>query len=275
VRDWLGSHEKKRGNWIAAYRIAAEDPESDEEDVAELREKAAVQAVEFASRERRRDLRVSMLRRVAQEYIDTEAGQRAGEYAGLETELATPQSIQISRGFIDENPDFAGANGLALDPQLIDGDAANGELHQNGVVLVGGRALELHFVAPSGDPDDESTKLYQEVSEERFARLVASLEETSFRNSLVDSDDRLGADASRDVFFERARVGLTDDTDPRPLAGSEYTYRGIRERYGMIRARESILPFDLVISGSLSDMSLGAFPRMRRPRLTPDAFLYR
>ena len=49
----------------------------------------------------------------------------------------------------------------------------------------------------------------------------------------------------------------------------------VRERYGMVRHRESILPFDLVFQGSFSTLSLGAFPRMRKPKETPDAFLYR
>ena len=63
--------------------------------------------------------------------------------------------------------------------------------------------------------------------------MVARLEETTFRNALIDSDDTLGADANRDVFFERARVGLASEIDPRPLASSSYLYRGVRERYGM------------------------------------------
>ncbi len=83
------------------------------------------------------------------------------------------------------------------------------------------------------------------------------------------------ADANRDVLFERARVGLSDEIDTRPLAQSTYSYRGMRERYGMVRARESILPFELVFQGSLSDLSLGAFPRVNAPPETPDAFLYR
>ena len=37
--------------------------------------------------------------------------------------------------------------------------------------------------------------------------------------------------------------------------------------------QESI--FDLVFKGSLTNMSFGAFPRIREPRQTPDAFLYR
>ncbi len=31
----------------------------------------------------------------------------------------------------------------------------------------------------------------------------------------------------------------------------------------------------LVVQGSLSDLTLGAFPRLRPPRATPDAVLYR
>jgi hypothetical protein len=49
----------------------------------------------------------------------------------------------------------------------------------------------------------------------------------------------------------------------------------MRERYGLVRGRESVLPFDLVVQGSLQDLSLGAFPRWRPPKETPDAFLYR
>ena len=53
------------------------------------------------------------------------------------------------------------------------------------------------------------------------------------------------------------------------------SYQSVRERYGAVRGRDSILPFDLVFRGSLGDFSLGAFPRWRAPKETPDAFLYR
>jgi hypothetical protein len=275
VHRWLSSYERKRENWIAVYHLALQDPDSDSVELAELREQAAEQARQFASREERRDLRHAMYRRVAQEYPDTEGGQHAGETAREELLAATPQHVRVSRGFLLENLDFAGPYGLGLDSHLLDGDAANGELHPSGVLFIGGRVLELHFVGPSGDEDDPPIKVIQEVSEERFALMVARLEETSFHNSLVDLDNTLGADANRDVLFERARVGLADEIDTRPLAQSDYSYRGMRERYGMVRARESILPFDLVFQGSLSDLSLGAFPRIHSPRETPDALLYR
>jgi hypothetical protein len=49
----------------------------------------------------------------------------------------------------------------------------------------------------------------------------------------------------------------------------------MRERYNMVRSRESILPVEIVISGSLPDLGLGAFPRIRMPKETPDAVLFR
>ena len=72
-----------------------------------------------------------------------------------------------------------------------------------------------------------------------------------------------------------AGLELGDAPDAHAESSARFSYRGMRERYGVVRARESILPFDLVLQGSLWDFSLGAFPRWRAPRETPDAYLYR
>jgi hypothetical protein len=275
VRDWLESFEERRGNWLGALAVAEGRPATELERLDELREKAAQQSLQIAGREPRRDLRSGMLRRVAREFPETRAGRRAGLRARAELENATPQRIRMTRGFLLENPELAGPQGLGLKPELLDDDPANAELHPNGVALLGGRTLELSFVGASGDEDDPPEQVRETLSEQRLARLVSQLEETSLRNSLLDPDDLLEADAQRDTYFERARLGLADEVDPRATATSQYLYRGMRERYGLVRARESILPFDLVLQGSFTELSLGAFPRMRTPRETPDAFLYR
>ena len=158
---------------------------------------------------------------------------------------------------------------------MLDGDPSNAELHPDGVALLGGQHIELSVVADSGDPDDPPEVVYETLSDEHLARLVSRLEETSFRNSLLDDDDPIEADPNRDLFFERARLGIASQIDLRPGAGSAYAYKGMRERYGMVRSRDSILPFDLVLQGSVTDMSLGAFPRIRAPETTPDAILYK
>jgi hypothetical protein len=275
VRDWLEDYERARENWVGALRVAEtrEPPRSDE--VEELRERAARQALLVASREERRDMRNAMLYNVAREFSDTRAGREAGERAREEAENATPHRIRISRGFLEENPGVAGPEGLGLDPLLVDGDGGNGELHPDGVALVGGRRLEFSFVAANADEDDPPERLVTTLSEEHLGRLVARLEEASFRNSLVDDDDTLEPNAQRDLVFERARLGLADEVDTRATAEAQYAYRGMRERYGMVRSRPAILPFDIVVQGSMADLSLGAFPRMRPPRETPDAMLYR
>lgn len=273
AREWLEDYERARGNYVGALRIAEErDPPPG--DLESQREDAAQQALEVARRETRLDLRGALLDGVVQRFPGTEAGGEARELLREEIAKATPQRIAISRRFLVENPDVAGVRGLALDPSLLDGQASNGELHPEGVALIGGRRIELAFVAESGDSDDPAERRSVRVSAEHFARLVARLEETSFRNALLDAEDPVVPDAQRDVVFERARLGLADRVDSRPEARSVFTYTGMRERYGMVRAREPWLPFDLVVSGSLSDLSLGAFPRWRESKPSSDAPLY-
>ena len=275
LREWLESFEENRENWLGVLAIAEAGGDLDPSRRQELRDKASVQALEIAQRESRRDLRNSKLARVAEQFSETSAGAAAGRFLRSSIEETTPVHIRISRGFLTENPEFAGPQGLGLRPGLLDDNPANGEIHPQGVALVGGRVLEISLVPASGDDDDPPNQVRETLSEERLARLVSLLEETSFRNQMLDSGESLGADAQRDAYFERVRLGLADSIDLRAASESRYVYEGLRERYGLVRGRESILPFDLVLQGSLEDLSLGAFPRIRPPRETPDAFLYR
>ncbi|HET6303930.1 MAG TPA: hypothetical protein VFG80_04050 [Myxococcota bacterium] len=103
---------------------------------------------------------------------------------------------------------------------------------------------------------------------------MALLEEASLRSARLDPDLEAAPDADRDLFFERALLGLADAPDPRAAAESTYVFESARERYGMVRARESILPVDLVLQVSGTDLGLGAFPRVRPPKPTEDAVLY-
>jgi len=271
VRDWLQGYEESRGNWVGALEVAEQGGTGD---LATIREQAAAQALEGAKKERNRDFRNALLRRIAREFRDTDAGRQAGALARKEAEEATPQRIRLSRGFLKENPQVWGPDGLGLRPELVDGDPRNGELHPNGVILAGGRVLELCYLNEKGDESAPPRIVRQEVSAERMARLVAMLEETTRQNELSDPENSVKPDAARDVFFERARLGLLDDPDSRAGASSAYAFLSMRERYGLVRGRESILPVELVIQGSFPDLGLGAFPRIRMPKPAPDAILY-
>ena len=141
--------------------------------------------------------------------------------------------------------------------------------------FIGGRYLEFEFLAESGDEDDPPKKVRKKISQQRLMRLAAVLDDTARRNYRVDPDSDLAPDPRRDLFIERARLGLAEDPDRRATAQSTYVFQSARERFGMVRGRESILPFDLVVRGDLSSAGIAAFPRWRKPRETPDAFLYR
>jgi len=274
VRGWLTEFEAERGNWAGA--LALTDPAAVEPArLAELRENAARQSLEAVRRERRRDTRAALARELARSFHDTTAGREAGELAREESENASPQRIRISRGFLAENPRLRGPEALGLRAELVDGSARNGELHPEGVYLLGGRVIELCFLGEGGDEEAKPRCERKVVSAERLARVVTLLDETSQRNALVDPDDPLAPDARRERFFEQARLGVADAYDPRATAMSSYEYVGVRERYGLVRGRESLLPVDIVVQGSFPDFGLGAFPRIRMPKPTPDAALYR
>jgi hypothetical protein len=274
VRRWLVRHEERRGNAVAALGVAEAAPQPDAKKVAKLRGKAAEQMLEYALESPDLPTRVALLRRVGREYEGTEGAAEAVVELRRTVREATPQHIRISRGFLQENPQVIGPSGLALRPGLLDGDGSNGELHPDGVTLLGGTAVEIAYLPESGDPRDEPVRRRERVSEARIARLVGALEEASLRKARTDSDYPIEYDADRDLFFERARLGLAADPHPSAEARSSYEFRGMRERYGLVRKRESVLPVELVVQGSLQDLSLGAFPRIRLPRPTPDAFLY-
>jgi hypothetical protein len=216
-----------------------------------------------------------MLRTVARNYPDTDAGMIAGSQLREEKRSGSPQRIRITKSFLNENPEIAGHLGLGLNPDLLDEEMRNGELHPEGVTFLGGQILEFALIAESGDEDDPPVKRRQELSSERLARGVALLDETVLRNDQLDDGEAVRPDAFRDHYFERARLELAGTPDMRASAESDYVYESLREQYGVVRGRDSILPFSLVVQGSLGDMSLGAFPRWNKPRETPDAFLYR
>jgi hypothetical protein len=274
LRAWLVDFESDRENWVAALAFAEQDPEADAGRLAKLRERAARQTLERAREARRRDLRMGLLQHAAREWPDTEAGREAAGEARTLAERATPQSIRVTRGFLRENPGLAGPEGLALRPELLDGELANGELHRQGVTFLGGLVLELAFVNERGREGGEPLLRRERISEERLARIVALLEEAALRSARLDPDLETEPDADRDLFFERARLGLGDTPDPRAAAESSFVFESARERYGMVRARESILPVDLVLQVSGTDLGLGAFPRVRPPKPTSDAVLY-
>ena len=280
MRRWLFDYQEGRGNWIAAHAIAVRGHEAGDSgfpatELPPLAERAARQGLDYARGQARRDFRLALLRRVADEYPDAEAGLEARRDMAELSRDPTTQRIRLSRGFLRENPVIAGPEGLGLRAGLLDGELGNGELHPEGITLVGQHRLEVALIPPRGNDEAPPLRRPERLAAGQLARLVALLDETSRRNALIEPLARVDRDRQRDRYFERARLGVASSLDNRPTARSEFTFLGVREQYKMVRSRISVLPFDLVIRGSLPDLGFGAFPRLRPPAETPDASLYR
>lgn len=267
VRADLEDRYSDIGQWTRAMSLHEASEQPDPEKIADYRERIAERSLEYAEAQPRVRTRVEIFRAIAGEYPETEAGKRATRLLGEEMKKATPQEIRISREFLEENPACWAPGALSLRPELMDGNRRNGELGEDGVILLGRTVVRLEL------DDDEPVSV--EIPPRQFARFVAALEEASNRQVATDERDRASHDPQRDVFFERAKLGLLDEADLRPTATSHAVFLGSSEKHGSVRRRESILPVDVVLQGGLEDFGFAAVPQIRLPRESPDAFLYR
>jgi len=275
VLGWLVDYEEGRGNAVAALRNADFIERFEPDRRTELLDDASEQALSSALQIKRIDEQQRMLREVARQFPDTDAGSSAGTLARRQALEHSAQRIRVTRSFFEENPRVAGDEGLGLRPELLNERVEDGELHPEGVTFLGGRRIMIALVDEGGDDDDPPVHVRRIISERRVGRTAAILDTTARQNQLIDPDEELGSDGDRDQFVERAALGLVSEPDQRPTARSSYVYRSMRERYGMVRGRDSMLPVDLVFQGNFTDLSLNAFPRWRAPKKTPDAFLYK
>jgi tetratricopeptide (TPR) repeat protein len=256
-----------RMQWSRALEHHRERSDADTETVARYRDRIAERTLRAAASERHREVRISIYRSVMQEYADTPHAETARrELYALMTEY-TPQNIRLSREFLEESPELWGPDALALSPELFDEEAGDGELADEGITLLGGTLIRIALV--------DMDSVVRKIPPDDFARFVALLEEAAYERLLLDDRESPVPDPQRDLFFERARLGLTDRPDMRPSAASDAVFLGTSEKYGMVRRRESPLPVELVLQGGLEDFSFAAFPRIKLPRGTADAYLYK
>jgi hypothetical protein len=267
VHSTLESIYASRSQWSQAlvHQRARRDPDLARS--AEYREKIAERTLEAARSPRRIDVRVALYRQVIEEYADTNAGRTASDELRELRRNFTPQSIQVSRDFLLEHRELTAPGALGLRDELLDGDDDNGELAEAGVLLIG-RTL-VRIALEKRDPVTE------DLGTDAFARFIGLLEQ-AYESSLGQEKSlRPVSDPQRDLFFERARLGLLDDSDLRAAAASSFAFLSTSERLNPLRRNESILPVELVVRGGLEDFGVAAMPRIRTPKESDDAFLYK
>ncbi len=256
-----------REQWSRALDHHRARRDADPEQIREYRTEIAERSLRAAEQQRRRDVQASIYLSVAREYADLEVGSEARRKLDELALESTAQSIRVSREFLEQNPELWAAGALGLRPELFDGERANGELGERGVRLIGQSIVEIEL--RGRDP------VRKRVAEPQFARFVTLLEEASYQRLALDPREQPAPDPQRDLFLERARLGLVADADNRPAASSRAEFLGTRETHGMVRRGESLLPVELVLQGGLEDFGFAAFPRIRTPKESEDSFLYR
>ena len=236
-------------------------------DIADYRAKVAEQLLAAAEKQQRVDLRLAYLATVLREYGDTPSAAAARTKFVAEKAAASPQRIRLTREFLLEHPPLWAPGALALKPELLDGEKANGEMAEDGVTLLGRNAIEIALVGRDPVVAQGSRRRLRAL---RRAARGDALREPGHRRA------RAGGSRRRARRLLRRRRGWAWPTarEPRPAARSEAVFESTREKHGYVRTRESILPVDLVLRGDLTTLGLAAFPRIRMPEATPDALLY-
>lgn len=257
----------QRKQWSRALKHQEARNDRSARTVADYRSHIAQRTLEAARGERRVDIRAELYRSVVVHYGDTPSAKTARSELRELIASWTPQQIRLSRAFLEEVPELWAPGALSLRRALFDGDEKNGEMAEDGVTLIGGSRIRVALIGAEAESLD--------VPPDDFARFIARLEEHSYERILTDDRVHAVHDPQRDLFFERARLGLVDHRDPRATATSSAEFLGTTEQFGRIRRRRSPLPVELVLQGGLSDFGFTAFPRLKLPRSSRDAYLYR
>jgi hypothetical protein len=267
VNEKLESLYAQRGRWLSALQRHEAREQIDPKRVAKYRSRIAERTLMAAEAQRRIDLQVALLRAIIVEYPETDAAEEARNELREAMTRVSAQRIRVSKGFLLEFPELWGPAALGLRPELFDGERDNGELGEDGIFLLGRTYVEISL--EGRDP------LVRSIPPEPFAHFVALLEEASYHQLATDEREQPQPDPQRDLFFERARLGLLDTADLRPTAHSQAEFLSSQEKHGNVMRRRNILPVELVLRGDLDHLGLAAFPRIRLPREEPDAFLYK
>jgi hypothetical protein len=179
VHERLSSAYERAGNHERALMhhraTAAPDPKR----TAKLEGKLAKKLLDDAKQSPAAPL---LLTAIADNFKETDAGRDARKLLN-----ANPpdDDIALDRDLLRDHPALLGPTALDLDPTLLDGDAANGELGERGVRL-GDKQLRLFVRRSSSGIDVEETR---PLGEAEAARARAAAQEILYTKRLT-ADER-------------------------------------------------------------------------------------
>lgn len=120
-----------------------------------------------------------LLAGITRHFAATEAAETARQR--LAAHPGTGETV-LAREVLRENPQLLSASALDLDPRLLDGEGANGELAEAGVTLAGG---ELRLALEGNDTPGPRTET-RPLSPEAYSRAQAAAQEVLYARLLTD-----------------------------------------------------------------------------------------
>jgi hypothetical protein len=236
----------------------------------------------------------SYLRQLLEQYPETKAARKAApQFRTLH--LPENRGLRLSKGFLKENADLVGPQGLGLKLELFDGDPDNVELVDEGITLLPSRELALRLQSDQGP----RTKIYG-VPEERWAQFWRRFREKGYEQAATRGDRGLallaqGAEAAdttlksqwekneqsgwRMLPYLSGNVGSSGmdvrGTLPKEIAGTRLSFgKDQQSAYVGVAVPMPFVPVDFLFLGRDGVPSL--YPSIRLPEKTlKDEELYR
>jgi tetratricopeptide (TPR) repeat protein len=165
VYEVLAKAYEKEGQFdkaITYYQLAGKG-----ELVPGLQERAGEALLQMADQSSHQEQKESYLRTLLVQYPHTKAARKAAPQLRA-LNLPENRGLRLSKEFLKENSDLAGAQGLGLKRELLDGDLDNVELADEGITLLPSGEVALHLQSDQGP----RTKVYgvPNAAWERFWR---------------------------------------------------------------------------------------------------------
>ncbi|HEY2989288.1 MAG TPA: hypothetical protein VGL11_16270 [Candidatus Binatia bacterium] len=166
---------------IAYYEMSGKAPEKK---LADLKEKAAKDLLQAASKSTERSSQEYYLKQILDNYADSSAAKEANQRLARMTKLEN-QGLRMTKKFLMENPELYGAQGLGLKPSLFDGNLSNMELADKGVSVIGDNEVLVNFQTPWG----VRTQVYR-INDETNDRFQMAVRQRNYDLALASVDTR-------------------------------------------------------------------------------------
>lgn len=273
---------------ITYAKLAGQD-----ERIPTLQEKAGDTLLQLAKQSEHQAQKESYLRTVLEHYPKTTAARQAATQF-RELNLPENRGLQLSKAFLQEHQDLAGAQGLGIKRELFDANLENVELADEGVTLLPGGAIAIRLSTDQG----ARTKVYN-VPEETWERFWRRFREKGYEQAALRGDRGLALLAQDVETVDIALKGEQEKNElgswktlpylsgslgegidvrgilPKEVAGTRLAFgKDQRSAYLGLEVPMPLVPVDFLLLGRNGLPSL--YPRIRLPeKELKDEELYR